>query len=336
MSDHSSDVSDPLISVDDLDSEEEDGISDTKYRSSPLSGMQDEDTSSSSTYSGKIGNSLSPGGLAARLKKKSSLSNKCLDEKELQNLRLKINSRERRRMHDLNSALDGLREVMPYAHGPSVRKLSKIATLLLARNYILMLNSSLEEMKKLVSDIYQTHPPPARTGSGSHHVHHLHGSMAPSPTSSAASLVSGGNVHGLPTSISSGDRAEPPHHHVQPHLTAHLQTPTTLSLASLHGPSQYSPCEVSPVETPGKITTTTAGMAFTRLTSALPAAQHHSVPNLQHHHSHEQRAALVYGRWQPPCACNHCLVDSVRSSYGAHIARFPYHLVTTQTPPLQK
>ena len=42
-------------------------------------------------------------------------------------------------MHDLNSALDGLREVMPYAHGPSVRKLSKIATLLLARNYILML-----------------------------------------------------------------------------------------------------------------------------------------------------------------------------------------------------
>ena len=46
-------------------------------------------------------------------------------------------------------------EVMPYAHGPSVRKLSKIATLLLARNYILMLNSSLDEMKKLVSDIYQ-------------------------------------------------------------------------------------------------------------------------------------------------------------------------------------
>ncbi|ELU17580.1 hypothetical protein CAPTEDRAFT_41307, partial [Capitella teleta] len=59
---------------------------------------------------------------------------------ELQNLRLKINSRERKRMHDLNSALDSLREVMPYAHGPSVRKLSKIATLLLARNYILMLS----------------------------------------------------------------------------------------------------------------------------------------------------------------------------------------------------
>uniref|UniRef100_A0A673CLC7 Oligodendrocyte transcription factor 3 n=1 Tax=Sphaeramia orbicularis TaxID=375764 RepID=A0A673CLC7_9TELE len=69
-------------------------------------------------------------------------------------LRLKINGRERKRMHDLNLAMDGLREVMPYAHGPSVRKLSKIATLLLARNYILMLTSSLDEMKRLVGEIY--------------------------------------------------------------------------------------------------------------------------------------------------------------------------------------
>ncbi|NWS04713.1 OLIG2 factor, partial [Motacilla alba] len=76
---------------------------------------------------------------------------------ELQQLRLKINSRERKRMHDLNIAMDGLREVMPYAHGPSVRKLSKIATLLLARNYILMLTNSLEEMKRLVSEIYGGH-----------------------------------------------------------------------------------------------------------------------------------------------------------------------------------
>ncbi|ELR58076.1 Oligodendrocyte transcription factor 2, partial [Bos mutus] len=73
---------------------------------------------------------------------------KQMTEPELQQLRLKINSRERKRMHDLNIAMDGLREVMPYAHGPSVRKLSKIATLLLARNYILMLTNSLEEMKR--------------------------------------------------------------------------------------------------------------------------------------------------------------------------------------------
>ena len=73
---------------------------------------------------------------------------------EQQDLRLKVNSRERKRMHDLNSALDGLREVMPYAHGPTVRKLSKIATLILARNYIMMLSSSLSEMKRLLAESY--------------------------------------------------------------------------------------------------------------------------------------------------------------------------------------
>lgn len=84
-----------------------------------------------------------------KIKSRSELS-----KDEVQDLRLKVNSRERKRMHDLNQAMDGLREVMPYAQGPSVRKLSKISTLLLARNYILMLSSSLEEMKKLVGDVY--------------------------------------------------------------------------------------------------------------------------------------------------------------------------------------
>ncbi|XP_072900639.1 oligodendrocyte transcription factor 3-like [Hemitrygon akajei] len=83
-----------------------------------------------------------------------SRSKKDLSEDEQFLLRKKINSRERKRMHDLNVAMDALREVMPYAHGPSVRKLSKIATLLLARNYILMLTSSLEEMKRLIGEMY--------------------------------------------------------------------------------------------------------------------------------------------------------------------------------------
>ncbi|CDQ91925.1 unnamed protein product [Oncorhynchus mykiss] len=97
------------------------------------------------------------------LKMLSKKDRKLLSENELQGMRLKINSRERKRMHDLNIAMDGLREVMPYAHGPSVRKLSKIATLLLARNYILMLSNSLEEMKRLVSEFY---------GSGHHSSFH--------------------------------------------------------------------------------------------------------------------------------------------------------------------
>ncbi|XP_019875068.1 oligodendrocyte transcription factor 2 [Aethina tumida] len=71
-------------------------------------------------------------------------------------VRLNINARERRRMHDLNDALDELRGVIPYAHSPSVRKLSKIATLLLAKNYILMQANALEEMKRLIAYLQGT------------------------------------------------------------------------------------------------------------------------------------------------------------------------------------
>ncbi|XP_036039285.1 class E basic helix-loop-helix protein 23 [Onychomys torridus] len=77
--------------------------------------------------------------------------------REQRSLRLSINARERRRMHDLNDALDGLRAVIPYAHSPSVRKLSKIATLLLAKNYILMQAQALEEMRRLVAYLNQGH-----------------------------------------------------------------------------------------------------------------------------------------------------------------------------------
>lgn len=59
-------------------------------------------------------------------------------------------------MHDLNDALDDLRAVIPYAHSPSVRKLSKIATLLLAKNYILMQANALEEMKRLIAYLQGT------------------------------------------------------------------------------------------------------------------------------------------------------------------------------------
>ena len=57
-------------------------------------------------------------------------------------------------MHNLNDALDELRKVIPNAHSPFVRqhsKLTKIATLFLAKNYILMQGNTLEEMRKLVS-----------------------------------------------------------------------------------------------------------------------------------------------------------------------------------------
>ncbi|XP_053731572.1 oligodendrocyte transcription factor 3 [Synchiropus splendidus] len=159
----------------------------------------------------------------------SSSSNKYklkkqVTEEEMFQLRLKINGRERKRMHDLNLAMDGLREVMPYAHGPSVRKLSKIATLLLARNYILMLTSSLDEMKRLVGEIYggqhsafhcSTVPGshaggPAAAAAAAHQVHPLLGSALSSSTTSTLSSALPGltSIRG-PHSLMKGSPAAP-------------------------------------------------------------------------------------------------------------------------------
>ena len=97
--------------------------------------------------------------------------------------RLSINARERRRMHDLNDALDELRQSIPYAHSPSVRKLSKIATLLLAKNYIHMQANALDELRRLVAYLSQAAgipiPNPAlMAAAASHHQQQqLHGVM---------------------------------------------------------------------------------------------------------------------------------------------------------------
>uniref|UniRef100_A0A670IRX6 Neurogenin 2 n=1 Tax=Podarcis muralis TaxID=64176 RepID=A0A670IRX6_PODMU len=55
--------------------------------------------------------------------------------------RLKANNRERNRMHNLNSALDALREVLPTF--PEDAKLTKIETLRFAHNYIWALSETL-------------------------------------------------------------------------------------------------------------------------------------------------------------------------------------------------
>ncbi|XP_077436761.1 oligodendrocyte transcription factor 1 [Vanacampus margaritifer] len=96
----------------------------------------------------------------------SSKAGRELSAEEQQELRRKINSRERKRMQDLNVAMDALREVMvPYASSapasvtphsagaPPGRRLSKISTLVLARNYILLLGSSLQEMRRLLGEL---------------------------------------------------------------------------------------------------------------------------------------------------------------------------------------
>ncbi|XP_062375886.1 oligodendrocyte transcription factor 3 [Sardina pilchardus] len=194
----------------------------------------------------------SPGGSKYKLKKQ-------VTEHELHSLRLKINGRERKRMHDLNMAMDGLREVMPYAHGPSVRKLSKIATLLLARNYILMLTSSLDEMKRLVGEIYGGHHSAfhcgtighsgGHTGNPAHQVHPLLGSAL---TSSAPSTLSS-TLPGL-TSI----RA--------PHLMKTAPAPPLqLGTGFQHWAGLPCPCTICQVPPAPHIPITSAGL--TRLSS---------------------------------------------------------------------
>lgn len=65
-------------------------------------------------------------------------------------LRLNVNSRERKRMHDLNDALDNLRKALPYGRGPNTRKISKIATLLLASNRIHQLEDANEQLRRML------------------------------------------------------------------------------------------------------------------------------------------------------------------------------------------
>ncbi|RXN09429.1 oligodendrocyte transcription factor 3-like protein [Labeo rohita] len=172
-----------------------------------------------------------------------------LSKDDLQDLRLKVNSRERKRMHDLNQAMDGLREVMPYAQGPSVRKLSKISTLLLARNYILMLSSSLEEMKKLVGDVYgansQSHSarrvlPPASAAPASQ-LPLL--SLAPS----LHSLVGSTSQHTSTPTVAHAPHSPPSAAYLgfpAPPLPTLLKDPLHLSSGYRHFPGMPCPCSL--------------------------------------------------------------------------------------------
>ena len=273
---------------------------------------------------------LSPGGGKAPRNRPSksghpTLANKCLDEKELQDLRLKINSRERKRMHDLNAALDGLREVMPYANGPSVRKLSKIATLLLAKNYILMLNHSVEEMKRLVGELYQAtgrSPGPA-------------GLPIPSPASLLANIPGVTGLPGAPPSLSGAGTgiytgAMPPA--PPPPVSASLPRSGLLSSASLPGSlglnitastqpdvlpptvAYHSPVEIahlSPKLKSPSLPTGTRSPPGTIKDSRGSSPPTTSKPSALHGHS-------LYG-YGIPCPCAQCL--------AAHSS----HLLATKT-----
>ncbi|OQR73505.1 neurogenic differentiation factor 1-like [Tropilaelaps mercedesae] len=77
---------------------------------------------------------------AANRRRKANLSSR---ERNLR--RLESNERERMRMHSLNDAFQALREVIP--HVAMERKLSKIETLTLAKNYIMALTNVICDMR---------------------------------------------------------------------------------------------------------------------------------------------------------------------------------------------
>ncbi|XP_078037915.1 uncharacterized protein LOC144470522 [Augochlora pura] len=67
--------------------------------------------------------------------------------------RLESNERERMRMHSLNDAFQSLREVIP--HVSKERRLSKIETLTLAKNYIVALTDAICAMRSEEKTINQ-------------------------------------------------------------------------------------------------------------------------------------------------------------------------------------
>ncbi|KAI4871450.1 hypothetical protein NFI96_004715, partial [Prochilodus magdalenae] len=193
-------------------------------------------------YCGEEAGTIRPGRPKMEAATSKNRSRGELSKDDLQELRLKVNSRERKRMHDLNQAMDGLREVMPYAQGPSVRKLSKISTLLLARNYILMLSSSLEEMKKLVGDVYgssQSHPArPVVPQLPQMPLHPLAQSLHSLVGSGAASGPSATQApHSPPSAAYLGFHAPPP-------LPSLLKDPLHLTSSYRHFPGMPCPCSL--------------------------------------------------------------------------------------------
>ena len=110
----------------------------SRFEENAHSGTGSESTDSTSSIGDEAGGSRQRS--AAGRKKKSALNAR---ERNLR--RLESNERERMRMHSLNDAFQGLREVVP--HVRLQRKLSKIETLTLAKNYIMALTNVVCEMR---------------------------------------------------------------------------------------------------------------------------------------------------------------------------------------------
>lgn len=244
-------------------------------------------------------------------RRRAALARAYLTEDELQALRLKVNGRERQRMHDLNAALDGLREVMPYANGPSVRKLSKIATLLLAKNYILMLQNSIDEMKKLVQNVYNSSNGQSARSPNS-------GTSGPFPPSATAASGTGAPIQAM------RNLPEIPTPTTLPGLPSlHIPPPHAMPLVSVAGPTtsqRTSPVEAErpPSHSPSSRGSNPAPVARRTL---LPSSQtadppaglahpHHVHPHAPHHPPPPHSGEHSPGKRPLSCACAQCVMST--------------------------
>ncbi|RZC27659.1 class A basic helix-loop-helix protein 15 [Asbolus verrucosus] len=128
--------------------EEEDvEVEDIELGKHSMNGRDDLTESSSDEATGrkrrKHGGSASSGSASSGTTTRRRKS--CISARERNLRRLESNERERMRMHSLNDAFEQLREVIP--HIKMERKLSKIETLTLAKNYIMALTNVICEMR---------------------------------------------------------------------------------------------------------------------------------------------------------------------------------------------
>jgi len=114
-------------------------------RSSRLAVPRTEEPPSPSDSGGALSNSEDFGERKMKSPKKSAKRRKGVSARERNMRRIESNERERQRMHSLNDAFEGLREVIPHVN--MERKLSKIETLTLAKNYIKALTNVICDLR---------------------------------------------------------------------------------------------------------------------------------------------------------------------------------------------
>jgi hypothetical protein len=140
----SDDLGDLLTNVDQFPDDEDFRIDAPRTTASPSSDASDRKTSATKRQQQQPTSTTGTGAKRTRKSRNRAVSPEVLI-KVKKTRRLKANDRERNRMHNLNSALDHLRCILPTY--PDDAKLTKIETLRFAHNYIWTLTETLRYLE---------------------------------------------------------------------------------------------------------------------------------------------------------------------------------------------